>query len=169
TVSDPALGTLPQDEPILRYVDLTTVHVGKAQQLVLPTWARTVLPATVKGAAGPEQIPLLYVGERNGQRVGVLAFEPRQSDLPLQVAFPILMANLTGELLGGSAAPTAAVVPGDPVTLPLPAGATGLHVTKPDGMTVDVLATSDGAASVSFSATDQLGVYAATAIGATPT
>jgi len=169
TVIDPALGTLPQDEPILRYVDLTTVHVGKAQQLVLPTWARTVLPASIHGAAGPEQIPLLYVGERNGQRVGVLAFEPRQSDLPLQVAFPILMANLTGELLGGSAAPTSAVVPGDPVTLPLPAGANGLHVMKPDGTTVDVLATSEGAASVSFSATDQLGVYAATPIGTAAT
>ena len=63
----------------------------------------------------------------------VLAFEPRHSDLPLQVAFPILLANLTGELLGGSAAPTEAVEPGAPVELPIPAGAVGLTVTRPDG------------------------------------
>jgi len=94
----------------------------------------------------------------------VLAFEPRQSDLPLQVAFPILLANLTGELLGGSAAPTAAIVPGDPVSLPLPAGATGLQVTRPDGTTVEVPA-PDGASTVSFSQTDELGVYVATPIG----
>ena len=31
-----------------------------------------------------------------------MAFEPRRSDLPLQIAFPILLANLSGELLGGS-------------------------------------------------------------------
>ncbi len=30
----------------------------------------------------------------------MLAFAPRRSDLPLQVAFPILFANLAGELLG---------------------------------------------------------------------
>ena len=64
----------------------------------------------------------------------MLAFEPRQSDLPLQVAFPILLANLTGELLGGSAAPTEAVAPGTPVTLTIPSGATGLTVTRPDGI-----------------------------------
>ena len=37
-----------------------------------------------------------------GVPTAVLAFEPRRSDLPLQVAFPILLANLTGELMGGS-------------------------------------------------------------------
>jgi Ca-activated chloride channel homolog len=158
TLTDPGIGTPAADEPILRYVDLTTVHIGKAQQLVLPPWARAILP-------GPKGAPLLYVGERDGQRIGVLAFEPRQSDLPLQVAFPILLANLTGELLGGSAAPTSAVVPGDPVTLPLPPGATGLTISRPDGTTVDVPAASSDATTVAFSQTDLLGVYTATAVG----
>jgi len=169
TAPDPAIGTPPPDEPLLRYVDLTSVHIGKTQQLVLPAWARTVLPGTIKGASGAQQIPLLYVGDHVGRRVGVLAFEPRQSDLPLQVAFPILMANLSGDLLGGSAAPTTAIVPGDPVSLPLPAGATGLQVKRPDGSTVDVPATVPGSSSVSFSATSQLGVYEATPIGAAAT
>ena len=158
TLTDPALGSPQADEPLLRYVDLSTVHIGKGQKLVLPPWARAVLP-------GPGGSPLLYVGDHDGQRVGVLAFEPRQSDLPLQVAFPILMANLTGELLGGSAAPTSAVVPGDPVSLPLPAGAMGLEVTRPDGTAVQIPAGADGAASLSFSQTEQLGVYTVTALG----
>ncbi|HYN69214.1 MAG TPA: VWA domain-containing protein [Candidatus Eisenbacteria bacterium] len=162
-LTDPAIGSASADEPILRYVDLSTTHVGKAVELVLPAWARSVLP-------GPSGAPLLYVGERAGQRAGVLAFEPRDSDLPLQVAFPILIANLTGELLGGAAAPTAAVVPGDAVTLPLPAGASGLNVVKPDGSTVRLAPGTTGAASVPFSETDRLGVYTATAVfeNATP-
>jgi len=157
SLTDPAIGSASADEPILRYVDLSTTHVGKAVKLVLPAWARSVLP-------GPGGSPLLYVGERGGQRVGVLAFEPRDSDLPLQVAFPILIANLTGELLGGAAAPTAAVVPGDPVTLQLPTGATGLNVVKPDGTTVLLAPGTAGGASVGFSETDRLGVYTATAV-----
>src|SRR5439155_6027249 len=73
TLTDPAIGTPTAEEPILRYVDLTTIHIGKAQKLALPPWARAVLP-------GPGGAPLLYVGERSGLRVGVLAVEPRQSD-----------------------------------------------------------------------------------------
>ena len=41
-------------------------------------------------------------GALDGPPAAVLAFEPRRSDLPLQVAFPVLLANLAGELMGGS-------------------------------------------------------------------
>ena len=127
TLTNPGIGSLDPDEPILRYVDLSTTHIASASRFVLPDWARTVIP-------GPQGAPLLYAGSRAGLPTAVLAFEPRRSDLPLQVAFPILLANLTGELLGGSAAPTEAVQPGTPVSLSIPDGATGLAVTKPDGI-----------------------------------
>ncbi len=114
TLTNPALGTLDPTDPILRYVDLSTTHVAEAQQLVLPAWARAVIP-------GPGSSPLLYSGVLAGRPAAVLAFEPRRSDLPLQVAFPILVANLAGELLGGSATPADALAPGTPVTLAIPA------------------------------------------------
>src|SRR3990172_5700553 len=98
------MASLDGEEPILRYVDLSTTHMGSASKLALPAWARTIIP-------GPGGAPLLYAGELDGRKAGVLAFEPRQSDLPLQVAFPILVSNLAGELMGGSAAPTAAGAP----------------------------------------------------------
>ncbi len=132
TLTNPGIGSLDPDEPVLRYVDLSTTHIASASRFVLPDWARTVIP-------GPQGAPLLYAGSRAGLPTAVLAFEPRRSDLPLQVAFPILLANLTGELLGGSAAPTEAVQPGTPVNLTIPAGATGLAVTKPDGSVVELV------------------------------
>ena len=162
TLTDPGIGTTSADEPILKYVDLSSVHIGKAAKLVQPTWARTVIP-------GPAGSPLLYVGELEGRKAGVLAFLPRNSDLPLQVAFPLLMANLAGELLGGSAAPAEALAPGDPVTIPLPANATSIVVTRPDGSTVDLVPGTPGAASVVFSQTDLLGVYSAAAVFPNPT
>ncbi|MEA2548415.1 MAG: hypothetical protein QOE42_1013, partial [Chloroflexota bacterium] len=157
TLTNPGIATLGTDEPILRYVDLSTTHIASAQRLTLPAWARTVIP-------GPKGAPLLYSGVRAGLPTAVLAFEPRQSDLPLQVAFPILLANLTGELLGGSEAPTAAVKPGDPVVLAVPAGASGLHVVAPDGQFVDLTPGAAGGLNVTYTRTDQLGIYVATPI-----
>ena len=132
TLTNPGIGSLNPDEPILRYVDLSTTHIASAARHVLPDWARTVIP-------GPKGAPLLYAGLRAGLPTAVLAFEPRRSDLPLQVAFPVLIANLTGELLGGSSAPTDAVQPGTPVTLSIPGGATGLSVARPDGTVVELV------------------------------
>ncbi|HUQ77342.1 MAG TPA: VWA domain-containing protein [Patescibacteria group bacterium] len=157
TLKNPGIATLGSDEPILRYVDLTTTHIAEAKQLDLPTWARSVIP-------GPKGTPLLYSGVRAGLPAAVLAFEPRHSDLPLQVAFPILLANLTGELLGGSGAPASAVKPGEPVVLSIPSGMAGLRVVAPDGRAVDLLPGAAGGPSVTYTQTDQLGVYTATPI-----
>jgi VWA domain-containing protein/aerotolerance regulator-like protein len=157
TVKDPGIGSLSPDEPVLRYVDLSTTHISQAQLLTTPDWARTVIP-------GPKGAPLLYTGVRAGLPTAVLAFEPRRSDLPLQVAFPILLSNLTGELLGGSAAPTDAVAPGTPVNLTIPSGATGVTVTRPDGTTTDLVASAAGGASVSYVATELPGIYTVTPI-----
>ena len=158
SLKDPALGRPAPDEPLLRYVDLTTLHVAQATGLALPDWARTVVPS----AAGD---PLLYTGTRDGVPTGVLAFEPRRSDLPLQVAFPILVSNLVGELVGASRAPTAAVTPGSLVSLPIPSGATGLHVTRPDGTTLDLAPAVTGGATATFASTEQLGVYTVAPLG----
>jgi von Willebrand factor type A domain/Aerotolerance regulator N-terminal len=160
TLKDPGIGTLDPDEPVLRYVDLSTTHISAAAKLTAPTWARTIIP-------GPRGAPLLYAGIRDGINQAVLAFEPRRSDLPLQVAFPILLANLTGELFGSTAAPTEAVEPGAPVQLVIPTGARGLSISRPDGIVSELVpSTTAGAsgAAVTFAATDLLGVYTVTPI-----
>src|SRR5262249_44802010 len=62
------------------------------------------------------------------------------------------------------AAPTEAVAPGDPVTLLVPSGASGVTVTRPDGTTVDLLATRASGPSVTFAATELPGIYTVTPI-----
>jgi Ca-activated chloride channel family protein len=157
TLRNPGIASLDPDEPILRYVDLSTTHIAEASKLTLPDWARTVIP-------GPRGAPLLYAGTRAGLPTAVLAFEPRRSDLPLQVAFPILLANLTGELLGGSAAPTEAVEPGTPVQLVIPAGAASLTVTHPDGTVTDLVPGSADGLAVTFAGTAEPGIYTVTPV-----
>lgn len=158
-IKGPGIGQLDPAEPVLRYVDLSTTHIAEARRLTLPEWARTIIP-------GPRGAPLLYAGVRDGLPTAVLAFEPRQSDLPLQVAFPILIANLTGELLGGGSAPLEAVVPGSPVSLTVPSGAIAIRVERPDGAIVELVPAIAGSRAVTFSQTDLLGVYTITHVAA---
>jgi len=80
------------DDPLLRFVDLSTVHIGRAREIELADGLRPVV-ATADGH------PLVAVGERDGRRVGVLGFALDESDLPLQVAFPLLTSNLVDFLL----------------------------------------------------------------------
>jgi Ca-activated chloride channel family protein len=152
TLTNPGIGSLNPDEPILSFVDLSTLHIAEAARMTLPDWARAVIP-------GPRGAPLLYVGERDGLRTAVLAFDPRQSDLPLQVAFPVLLANLTGELLGGSTTPVDSIRPGDPVELTMRPDVAGLRVTGPDGAVHELVPGVDGGSTVTFSATERPGVY----------
>ncbi len=157
TLKNPGIGSLAPDEPVLRYVDLSTTHIAEATRLTLPDWARIIIP-------GPRGAPLLYSGLRDGLPAAVLAFEPRRSDLPLQVAFPILLANLTGELLGGSSAPTEAVEPGTPIQLVIPTGAISLSVTDPDGNVTDLVPSSSGGSTVTFAGTTKPGIYTITPV-----
>ena len=59
-LKDPGIGSLDPDEPVLRYVDLSTTHISVAQRLTLPDWARMIIP-------GPGGAPLLYAGVRDGR------------------------------------------------------------------------------------------------------
>ena len=137
------------DDPLLRHVDLSTVHILQARRVEPPPEARVLVEA--------EGGPLLFVAERPEGRLAVLAFDLHDSDLPLQVAFPILVANLTNWLLpGGAARLPAAVRPADAVPIQPDPEATGIQVTAPDG-TRYTLPVGGGPAA--FAATDQLGVY----------
>jgi hypothetical protein len=113
---------------------------------------------------GPRGAPLLYAGVREGLPTAVLAFEPRRSDLPLQIAFPILLANLSGELLGGSSTPTEALEPGTPVELVIPEGAASLTVTHPDGTVTELVPSTTGGSAVTFAGTGEPGIYTVTPV-----
>jgi len=120
------------NDPLLRYVDLREVVVQRAARIPLPAWGRPVIVADDSDGAAP----LLVVGERGGRRIAVLAFDLRQSDLPLRVAFPILLANLVDLLApGAGGALPATVAPAQPLAIPLPPQATAALVTLPDGST----------------------------------
>ncbi len=91
-IENPVIDRTDPDEPLLRFVDLSTVHIGRARELGMAEGMHSVVETT-----GGD--PLVAVGEVDGRRIGLIGFDLGESDLPLQVAFPLLMSNLTEVLL----------------------------------------------------------------------
>ena len=80
--------------PLLEAVDWSQVHIRQARRVALPGWSTPLI--TAPGGA------LVLAGEQDQQRIAALTFALQDSDLPLQTAYPILMANLIRYLLPAS-------------------------------------------------------------------
>lgn len=151
TLQYPVIGQTAVNDPLLRFVDLSGVHIGIAQRIITPSWARVLVRSTTGD-------PLMLAGEIEGKRVVILAFDLHQTDLPLQVAFPILTSNLV-EWLQPQATldlpPTLGA--GDPVSIRALPEADEIVVTPPgDGAQSTTLQPQS---SISFAETGSLGVY----------
>jgi len=144
----PALRPAAGDEPLLKDVKLSEVSVRVANKIAPGAWARVV----VDGDGGP----ILLAGEKDGRRIVVLAFDLHDSDLPLQVAFPLLLSNIVGYLAPGSGVEAAQLAPGQPLALQIDPSITAVRVTRPDGQVVPLEAKSGQAI---YADTDTLGAY----------
>lgn len=104
----PAVTLLRADDALLAGVDLTQVAIAQAQQVEAG-------PDVDVLAAG-ENAPLVLRGLHGGRRFAYLTFVLADSNLPLQIAFPVLGDRLLTELTG-SATATAPVTVGGPLPL----------------------------------------------------
>ena len=126
-----------QTPPLLRNVSVSDVNVLRAMRIEPGIWARVL----VEGDGSP----MLLAGEREGRRIVVLAFALQDSDLPLQVAFPLLVSNIIGYLAPGSGLEASQITPGQPLIVAVDPSATAVRVVRPDGR-VEVAQIQDGQA-----------------------
>lgn len=131
-------------DPVLDGVDMSEVAIAETQAVETLTWLPLV-------SSGPT--PLILLGEVDGHRVVYTTFDLAHSNLPVQVAFPILGANIFQWLSSGEAGSVSTEPAGTPIGLVTPSGARA-RVTLPGGDTRD-LASDAGI----FTDTDQPGVY----------
>jgi hypothetical protein len=95
SINAPVIDRTDPEDPILRFVDLSTVHIGRARSIELAAGMQAVVATPAGG-------PLVAAGEVAGKPVALIAFDLGESDLPLQVAFPLLVSNLVDALLPAS-------------------------------------------------------------------
>jgi hypothetical protein len=117
-IEQPLISDTEATHPALRLVSLQNVSILRA--------VSTKVPEPVEGWTWQAPLrsfdhPLLITGERRnetgGQRVAALSFDVADSDLPLRVAFPLLMANTIHWLAGETAQAAASVAAGTTVPL----------------------------------------------------
>ncbi|MFZ4815984.1 MAG: vWA domain-containing protein [Phototrophicaceae bacterium] len=130
------------------FLDFDSVNI-RAFRPVNADWLEPLV--TVDGGA------VILAGENAGRQIAVIAFPLEESDLPLQIAFPILINNLMDWFQPETLTlPAGNLVAGDSIPLQLPATATRATITTPSGATRDYTATGEV---ILYSDTAQLGVY----------
>lgn len=149
-IDDDTGGVLP-DDPRTQYLSFGAVNIREFSTFVQVEWADVL----VQTAAGR---PLLMAGENGGQQVAILAFALQDSDLPLQIAFPIMMSRLLEWFSAQRAISIGdSVVPGSPLAIRPTVDADEVKITKPDGETVTL--SLEESPQVIFADTIQLGLY----------
>lgn len=126
TVKGPSLIS-EEKKPLLEGVDFRGVFID-SQYRVTPKSTGEPLALTSAG-------PLVVASDTPAKRQIYVAFEPLQSDFPLQVGFPIFIANALDFLGGGQTSDTLAVRAGAPFSVPAESNAT---LKGPDGIQADL-------------------------------
>jgi hypothetical protein len=121
-LEQPLLSELDSQHPALRMVNLQNVTFLRAASLSLPKTEGWNWQAPIRSF----DHPIMITGEHVGgtQRVAALALDVADSDLPLRVAFPLLISNTLHWLAGEEVAPVLSRRAGE--TLPLVAGESAL-------------------------------------------
>ncbi len=113
------------DDPLLQFVEWEGVSIQSARE-VEASWLEPIIEA--QGG------PLLLSGERDGRRAVVMPFDLTASDLPLRIAFPVIMANITGWLSPGQSLSRETLAPGEPVSITPDVAATRIEIAGPNGI-----------------------------------
>jgi hypothetical protein len=83
----PGFDKIERKHPIVRWTALDDVNISRGKKLV-PQPGDKVVGASDGGAS-----PILVTGQRGGFKFVAMGFDVRDSDLPLRVAWPLLLLN----------------------------------------------------------------------------
>jgi hypothetical protein len=156
-IHNPVVAKQDKESPLMAHIRLDSVLMPEARKLSLTAPAHVL----AESAAGD---PLYAVLDRPGgasrEKVAVLTVDLDKSDLPLQTAFPIMMANLLSWLGGSKGELRESLAAGAVAEVELP-GDTGQHVFQlraPNG-TTRPLVVPPGAARAAVGPLDQCGIW----------
>lgn len=117
---------LEDKHPLVRHLSLGDVNVARATALVKTSKKDVAVGRSHKGA-------LLIAGKRRGRPFAALGFDVRNSDLPLRVAWPLLVMNTISHFIDEDTGYISSYRTGEVWSIPSAAeGATGL-LSLPDG------------------------------------
>jgi hypothetical protein len=130
-IEQPVITDVDAQHPLLRLVNLQGVTFLRATALVLPEDPAWSFSAPLRSF----EHPLLLAGEQRGKtahRIAAFAFTLTDSDLPLRIAFPLLMANTLQWLAGEANEAPPAIAAGEALVLGPAESVATEPLTSPD-------------------------------------
>lgn len=124
-VPRPFFDRIEREHPVLAFTALGDVNVAEALAVELEEGDRVI--------AGDEGAPLLVTGSRGAHPFVALLFDVRRSDLPLRVAWPLLLLNSIDHFGREDASFLSSFETGRPWYVGVPAGASEATLVAPDG------------------------------------
>ncbi|MEZ4337386.1 MAG: VWA domain-containing protein [Sandaracinaceae bacterium] len=124
-VERPYFDRIEREHPILAFTALGDVNLAEALRVELEEGDRVV--------AGDTGAPLIVTGSRNDHRMVALLFDVRRSDLPLRVAWPLLLLNSIDHFTQQDAAYLSSYETGRTWHVGVPADATSATLIAPSG------------------------------------
>ena len=152
-VEAPAIVDWRSTHPLLRFVSLDNVRLAKSQVTKTPSWAQSL--------AESPQAALMLAGERGSQKIVWIGFDLLESTWPLQLSFPIFVANAVDWLNPSTAqANLLNVKTSQPFRWPLTSTNNTASMKHPDG-SIDQLDLESGSSELIYGSTIETGVYEA--------
>jgi Ca-activated chloride channel homolog len=143
------------NDPRMEFVSFANVNLIAFTVTSNTPWATELIRA--QGG------PLLLAGDVGGRQVAVLPFNLFESDLPLQITFPVLISNLLEWFTPRSAiSATDGLDVGESLAIRPQVGAQVLRITQPNGNTRDIPVDRQ---LLVYADTQQIGVYTLDVIG----
>lgn len=124
-IERPFFDELERDHPLLAFTALGDVNVAESLDVELRAGDRVV--------AGDRRAPLIVTGTRNDHRMTALLFDVRRSDLPLRVAWPLLLLNTVDWFAQEDAGYLSSYETGETWHVPVPADVEEATLVTPGG------------------------------------
>ena len=122
----PWFAHLDRHHPLLRFTALGDVNISSSLDVELERGDRAI-------GRGEQGEPLLVTGTREGSPFVALTFDVRGSDLPLRVAWPLLLLNAIDTFVQDAAGYVSSYSTGDVWRIPAPAARSRVDIIDPRG------------------------------------
>lgn len=130
-LNDPIITRVKKTHPLMRWITFADVNIGTARKLKT-TKDDDVVASSALGT------PILLTRPGDDLKLAALSFDVRNSDLPLRVAFPVMLLNLIDWFNADENSLVESYKTGDTWSIPVPLDTGEVTVTNPRGETTKV-------------------------------
>jgi len=117
--------------PLVRWMVLDAIGIGHGFEILAEEGDKVVAWSEDEGSA--KRRPSLISGRRDGHRFVALGFDPRESDIVLRIAWPLLLLNTINDFVDEDTRYLSSFRTGEVWKIPAPQGVATVKVEGPEG------------------------------------